>query len=230
MSECRGSVFSYKAVVWDLDGTLYYQNKMRVTMLWKLVSFYALHPLRIKELLAVRKFRKVRELWDRPASSESLEEEQYEYTAKLMGLSPETVREAVETWIYDKPLKYIRACRDEGAARLFSLLKEKGIGCYIFSDYPIEEKLEALGLEADGCYAATDKRLGVLKPDPRGLELIMEDTGFKPGDLLMIGDRDSKDGEAARRAGCDYLILPKSRRAREKKYDLYELQSAGGRP
>ena len=42
-------------------------------MLWKLVSFYALHPLRIKQLFAVRKFRKVRELWDRPASSESLE-------------------------------------------------------------------------------------------------------------------------------------------------------------
>ncbi len=219
MSECKGSVFSYKAVVWDLDGTLYYQNKMRLIMLWKLVSFYLLHPLRIKELFAVRKFRRVREKWDRAASSQSLEKEQYEYTAKLMRLPPETVREAVETWMYEKPLKYIRACRDERAAELFSVLKEKGMGCYIFSDYPIEAKLEALGLKADGCYAATDKRLGVLKPDPRGLELIMEDTGLKPGDLLMIGDRDVKDGEAARRVGCDYLILPKSRGAREKKYD-----------
>ena len=50
MSECRGSVFSYKAVVWDLDGTLYYQNKMRVTMLWKLVSFYAIFYAHISQL------------------------------------------------------------------------------------------------------------------------------------------------------------------------------------
>ena len=196
MSECKGSVFSYKAVVWDLDGTLYYQNKMRLIMLQRLVSFYALHPLRIKELFAVRKFRQIREKWDRGASEEGLEEQQYQYTAKLMGLSAETVREAVETWIYKKPLEIIGECRDDRAAKLFPILKERGMGCYIFSDYPISDKLKALGLEADGCYAATDRRLGVLKPDPKGLELIMEDTGMKPGDILMIGDRDIKDGEA----------------------------------
>ncbi len=207
-------------------------------MLRELFMFYLLHPLRIKELLAVKKFRSIREEWDnidearkREAllqSKESqnipddLESLQYVYTAALLKMAFSEVKRAVETWIYEKPLSFLRSCRDEEAARLFEVLREKGIGIYIFSDYPVTDKLKALGFASDGCYAATDERLGVLKPDPKGLELIMEDFSYKPSEILMIGDRDSRDGEAARRAGCDYVILSKSRKKRNGQYkELY---------
>ncbi len=218
MSDLSKSVFSYKAIVWDLDGTLYYQRRMRLIMLKELIVFYLFHPLRIKELLAVQKFRRVREKWNSSSESADLESEQYACTARLLKLPFETVKNAVETWIYKKPLKFIASCRDEKAAELFGILKKKHIGCYIFSDYPILEKLNALNLSADGYYAATDERLGVLKPDPKGLRLIMEDTGLKPSEILMIGDRDSRDAEAARRAGCDYIILSGSENKRKKQY------------
>ena len=216
MSDFPKSIYEYKAIVWDLDGTLYYQNRMRLIMLKELVKFYALHPFRFKELLAVKKFREIRERWEE--RSDDLESAQYAYVAGALRMSEEAVRSAVETWIYERPLAFIARCRDEKAAELFGKLREKQIGCYIFSDYPVIDKLKALGLQANGCYAATDERLGVLKPDPRGLFLIMEDTGFTPEDILMIGDRDSRDGEAARRAGCDHIILSKSKREREKQY------------
>ena len=40
-----------------------------------------------------------------------------------------------------------------------------------------------------------------------GLNLILEDHALQPSEVLMVGDRDEKDGEAARRAGVDYLIV-----------------------
>ncbi|MCR4658632.1 MAG: HAD family hydrolase [Lachnospiraceae bacterium] len=225
MATKHRSLLSYRAVVWDLDGTLYFQKKMRLIMAAELVKFYLLHPFRIKELLAVRKFRKIRENWHEtevsektPGTEEGLAGQQYAYTASLLKMSKEEVKDAVEEWIYRRPLEYIRRCRDDEAAGIFDLLKKHGISCFIFSDYPIADKLEALGLSADGYYEATDERLGVLKPDPKGLKLIMADHGYGASDIIMIGDRDSRDGEAARRAGCDYLILSSSKKIRNEQY------------
>ncbi|HAG68732.1 MAG TPA: hypothetical protein DCL38_02015 [Lachnospiraceae bacterium] len=225
---------SLKAVVWDLDGTLYYQRRLRLIMLRELTAFCLRHPLRIREVLAVREFRRIRESWDEgearalfasdPSEQSAfdaadLSDRQYKYTARRMKLSEAEVRASVETWIYKKPLEFLRSCRDETAAQLFRQLKAEAIGCYIFSDYPVAEKLKALDMEADGYYSATEERLGVLKPDPKGLILIMEDHKLEPGQLLMIGDRDSRDGEAARRAGCEYLILSSSKRKRRRQYE-----------
>ena len=225
MTETHKLLLSYRAVVWDLDGTLYFQKRMRFIMATELLKHYLLHPFRIKELMAVKKFREIREKWDqtgkdglKDGEEDGLDDAQYAYTASLLRMNKEDVKSAVEEWIYKRPLEYIRRCRDDEAAGLFDLLKENGIACFIFSDYPITDKLEALGLSADGYYAATDERLGVLKPDPKGLFLIMSDHGYKASDILMIGDRDSRDGEAARRAGCDYVILAHSQNARKSQY------------
>lgn len=220
------SIFEYRAVVWDLDGTLYYQRKMRLIMLKEMIKHALCHPLRIKELFAVKKFREIREKWDTlpdrettgDADGADLAKAQYRYVAGLLHMESSAVREAVEAWMYERPLAFIASCRDEEAARLMESLRERGIANYIFSDYPIEDKLKALSLSAEGYYAATDARIGVLKPDPKSLFLIMSEHGLKAEDLFVIGDRDSRDGEAARRAGCAFLILAKSRRERERQY------------
>ncbi|MBR2274630.1 MAG: HAD family hydrolase [Lachnospiraceae bacterium] len=212
-------IFKYKAVVWDLDGTLYFQKKMRFIMAAELLKYYITHPLRIKELIAVKRFREIRECWDKKEKEgESLEDAQYAYTASVLGMGKEDVKRAVEMWIYDRPLAFIRRCRDEKAAEVFLELRKKGIPCYIFSDYPIEDKLGALELVSDGNYAATDERVSALKPDPKGLLLILKDHGLAPSEVLMIGDRDSRDGEAARRAGCDYVVLSRSAEKRKRQY------------
>ncbi|MBQ7562619.1 MAG: HAD family hydrolase [Lachnospiraceae bacterium] len=236
-------IYQYKAVVWDLDGTLYFQKKLRFIMACELLKYYLSHPSRIRELLAIKRFRKIREKWEEiapgsetraalgselQAASEdgteekpvSLEDAQYEYTASVLGMKSEDVKRAVEQWMYEKPLQFLRSCRDEKAAELFSGLKQKGIPCYIFSDYPIEDKLKALELFSDGNYAATDPKVSALKPDPKGLLLILSEHSLEPSEVLMIGDRDSRDGEAARRAGCDYVILSRSKKKRNIQYNL----------
>ena len=215
----------YKALVFDLDGTLYYQRQLRLKMAWMLGGYYLCHFWRIKELLVIKRFREIREHWDElsevsdntahdPGEGKSLEEIQYAYVAGVMNCSPQMVRNIVETWMYEKPLKAVHDTRDEELLEIIRAGRAAGQKIIIWSDYPIEDKLRSLGIEADGMYAATDERIGVLKPDPRGLELIMEDYGLGADEILVIGDRMEKDAEAAVRAGCDRVVLPKDKKGR----------------
>ncbi len=226
------NINDYKALIFDLDGTLYYQRRLRIKMAWMLLSYYLCHFWRIKELFIVKEFRKVREDWDSislgtdasaadsvtTSGAESLEDAQYSYVASRFNCPAGIVKDTIETWMYQKPLKAVYETRDEELLKMIEGYKEKGRKIFIFSDYPIEDKAKALKISVDGMYAATDPRLNELKPSPKGLKLIMEDHGYAPEDILMIGDRMSRDGQSAINAGCDYLILPKSKSKREKLY------------
>ncbi len=225
----KKSIADYRAVVFDLDGTLYYQRRLRITMAVRLLRYYAIHPWRLRELLIVKEFRSVREHWDsivgamsavsKEAQVDSLDQAQYAYVATKMKTTAACVEKMVQVWIYKNPLSALRKSKDEEIGRLIDMLREKGIKVLIFSDYPIEEKLAALELQADGIYSASDERLMELKPSPKGLFLIMQDYGLEPEELFMIGDRHSRDGMAAVAAGVDYLILKKQPRKRRPIYE-----------
>ena len=232
MDKMRKSITEYKAVVFDLDGTLYYQKRLRIKMAWMLLSFYLCHFWRIKDLFIIKRFREVREHWDeldrdkstgsRDEGAQDLETAQYKYLADLMHVSEDRVKGVIETWMYDKPLKTVYETRDRDLLEMIEEIKNRGQKVFIFSDYPIEDKLNVLGLVTNGTYAATDRRLNELKPSPKGLKLIMEDTGFLPEDIIMVGDRMSRAGMAAENAGCDYLILPAAGKERKKLYKYLE--------
>ena len=221
MNSCRNKkITEYRAVVFDLDGTLYFQRKLRLTMACRLAGYYICHPFHIKELLILKEFRSVREHWDE-VSEESLDTAQYRYVAEKMHTTADTVERIIKTWIYENPLSALQKSLDDKIVDLIKKLKEKKLFILIFSDYPIKEKLSALGLSelADGMYSATDERLMELKPSPKGLQLIMEDFHLEPLELLMVGDRYSKDGMSAINAGVDYLILGKTKASRQCIYD-----------
>ena len=94
----------YKAVIFDLDGTLYFQNQLRIRMAIRLLGYYAFHPFQIKDLMLLRKFRLVREKWDTWRVPEewktwSMDQAQYEYVAKKMKSTRERVERIVEKWM-----------------------------------------------------------------------------------------------------------------------------------
>ena len=55
---------------------------------------------------------------------------------------------AVEEWIYRRPLKYLPRVVRPGMAEVLSGLGARGLQVGVFSDYPVADKLEAMGLRA----------------------------------------------------------------------------------
>ncbi len=208
----------YKAVVFDMDGTLYDQKRLRLTMAIRLCLYYFCHPFKIRELFVLKTFREVREHWPETDTDaqENIDRLQYERVATKHHVTAELVEKVVERWIYEDPLSALPKYRDDKLAAYIQALREADIPVYIFSDYPAEDKLKALEIAVDDIYAPGDEREVELKPSPHGLLLLMKEHGLTPEEVLLVGDRDEKDGEAARRAGVDCVIL--SRKVSERQY------------
>ena len=198
----------YDLYVFDVDGTLYYQNKLRLIMGKRLLMYYLFHPLKFKDLIIIKNFRSLRE---NAKDTNGL----FDITAKKCNVSVSRVNEVIKKWIYENPIDALIASKDDTLLAIIDKLKANGKTVAIWSDYEADDKLKALKLSRDYVYTAEQERVGELKPSPKGLNLIMSDLNVPKDKTIMIGDRMVKDGEAAKKAGCDYLILSKSKKKRE---------------
>jgi putative hydrolase of the HAD superfamily len=195
-----------RLAVFDIDGTLYNQRRLRLTMAYELL----LDALRSRSLGTARMLSSYRRLREQLADDEVQNFEQVLLTqmADRCGLPPATVAALAAEWLEQRPLRHIPACRYDGLPELFQRLRARGKRIAILSDYPAPAKLQAVGLAADVIVCAGD--VGVLKPHPHGLQRVMALADAAPGATVMIGDRPERDGAAARRSGVHALI--KSRR------------------
>jgi putative hydrolase of the HAD superfamily len=201
-----------EALIFDVDGTLYDQGKLRRRMLLNLLFSLARNPLFIRDINVLHTFRKKRELLpENGEEGDCIDRRQYEEVAQALGLGVVEVRRIVDDWIFEKPLKHLAQCLYPGVRDLFSILKQKKYKIGIFSDYPCHAKLQALDLKVDAMVCSTDEQVDRLKPHPAGLLFTARELGVPVTNCFFIGDRDDKDGECARRAGMPYLILSRHR-------------------
>ncbi|HBG06019.1 MAG: hypothetical protein A2075_15650 [Geobacteraceae bacterium GWC2_58_44] len=196
-----------RGVILDLDGTLYNQKQLRSTMRRKLIGFYLFRPWLIKELILLVRFRRLREELAE-AGEGGVALQQYAVTARKCNCSSAEVERVVERWMHQAPLPHLAGCRYPFVDNLLSLLSKQQIMAAVLSDYPPEAKLKALGLDHLLSCSSTDPGIDRLKPDPAGLLYICRRWNLSPDQCLVIGDRDERDGEAARRAGMPYLVVP----------------------
>jgi FMN phosphatase YigB (HAD superfamily) len=112
----------------------------------------------------------------------------------------------------ERPLTYVKKCKDDALIALLDRTKNAGTKLIVCSDYPVKEKLEALQFTPDEAYSADD--LGHMKPDAEGLTRILAKQRIDPAACLVIGDRDDKDGMLGANMGADVLILPASKKER----------------
>lgn len=209
------SIYSYKAIIIDMDGTLYYQKPVRICMAMELFLYYLLHFNKIKELFILKKYREIRE---KESSYKDLNfiNNQYEIIAKKFNVNSEYVDKIVKFWMYEKPLKYIFKYADKKLLEAINKLKNNKIEIIIYSDYPVKQKLEVLDLNVNYTFSANDKEILCLKPNPKAIKSIMKRINLIPKDVLFLGDRYEKDGKSAQNVGMDYYILSSSRRKRKK--------------
>jgi FMN phosphatase YigB (HAD superfamily) len=191
-------------VVCDLDGTLYDQRKLRAYLLPRL----GLHALRRTDVRLLRIIAKLRSERERLAELERspFEAELIASVSAATGASLDRVRSVLSEWLEARPLDWLGACVIPGAARFLDALRASGRYVAVLSDYPAVEKLVAMGLSADLALSATDPEIAIQKPSIKGLAHLAAHFGVSPEAVLVIGDRDDRDGEAARRFGAQYLI------------------------
>jgi putative hydrolase of the HAD superfamily len=191
-------------VVFDMDGTLYSQHRLRVRIMRDML-LDAVSRRTLDAIVVLRAYRRIRERLaeqEVPDFGTALVAE----TANVTARSPDEVRSIVEQWIERRPLRYLAACRYPGLLALFAGMRRKGMAIGILSDYPATAKLSALDLHADHIVCASDNGIGLLKPNPRGLQAILDAAGTTPRQTVLIGDRADRDGAAARRLGAWPLI------------------------
>lgn len=210
MSSTAENTMRPKAFIFDVDGTLYDHDGLRR----KLVRSIFFDTLRRpaawakvwRERNAVNLFRSMREtseILDHP----NIASRQYIVPAKHLGMQPTELREIISRYMFSLPCTFLKEFRRPFLTELFDILGQVGIMTAVFSDYPADEKLQALDIEVDIVVDGTMPEVDALKPRPEGLLVTCELLGLEPEECVFIGDRDDKDGECARRAGMPYLLI-----------------------
>lgn len=198
-----------KVVIFDVDGTLYDQKKLRKRMLVSLLTFFILRPWKYRDLLILHRFRQEREKRNGNVGGD-LENRQYEWCAQTTRVSVERIKRVVEYWVFKYPNPYLASYMYPGVKGLFQNLKERGVKIAIYSDYKAVDKISAMGLEADLIVSSTDEIIDRLKPDPKAINYIMNEFNVASDECLFIGDREELDGQCAVNAGVPYQILDKN--------------------
>jgi HAD superfamily hydrolase (TIGR01549 family) len=200
-----------RAVLFDLDGTLYHQAPLRALMALELATLFlrGSPAAASRTIRALAAFRRVREELRQAEPDTPLERLQYEAAARRAGVPVAELEAWAREWIDERPLKYLRRCRRRGLPDLLDGLRDRGLRTGVFSDHPVRSKLRALGvaqaMELQLC--ATDAEIDAFKPDPRGFQRACRLWGLEPAQVLYVGDRVEIDGAGAARAGMPCAIL-----------------------
>ena len=201
-----------RAVLLDVDGTLYRQAPLRAAMAAEL----GVSPLRripcsaLTTWRVLKVFRQVREeLRSAGRTATPLEDLQYDRAAERAGVDASLVRDTVREWILTRPLRYLRACRRPGVEEALRSLVRERIPIGVFSDYPADAKLEALGISqlVSLRLSATDSGINAFKPHPQGFLAACQHWGLPPDRVVYVGDRPSVDAAGAAAAGMACLII-----------------------
>ena len=199
-----------RAVLFDLDGTMYRQKPMRALMTMELMALAITHPLRAPVSWRVlSEFRKAQETLRGQETPRGAAIEQLELTARRTGLSRDEVDTIVAEWMLERPLKHLPRCRAEGLLALLDFLAQRGIKMGVFSDYPPELKLQALGVGGrfSVVLCSSDPAVGMFKPHPRGFLVASARWKVDPSEVLVVGDRPDADAAGAAAAGMPCVIV-----------------------
>lgn len=207
---------SYKAICFDIDGTLYPIGVMNRRILRLCVhhpvfgmryrknrheyrrcqgAFTQKVPLRWREAMIMQNLT-----GDEP--SKAFCEDDYRSTY-----------DKLQRYIY-QPMRrlYAKTKTFDGVAETFQTIRDKGLKIGVFTDFPLfDNKLKGLGLSDLVDFAASSDDVGFLKPDTHCLEYLLYNLGMDPKDVLYVGDSYDKDVLGAHAAGIDAVLVNTSR-------------------
>jgi len=206
-----------RAVVFDLDGTLYRQGPVRRRMLRRLVGAHWSRPvagLRTARMLGA--YRHAQESLRADGFEGDVAREQLACASERCGADPVDIEMCVATWMEEAPLNAVAASARAGLIETLDALAAKHVRLAVVSDYPAISKLQALGVadHFDVVVTAQDRRVRAFKPNPRSLLVALEDLGVERQEALFVGDRLDVAALAAAAAGVRFVLIGARRGSR----------------
>ena len=198
---------AYDLIIFDMDGTLYFQRGMRFRMAMRLIRHALSEKHGIRDLSLILKYRRLREKWD---SSMTIDDEGlFALLSEQTGTDINVTRDVITEWMFVNPMDAVRECRDQELIKVIGRLLSDGKQVCIYSDYPTADKCRAVGLpETIPQYYCGQDEIKTMKPNPSGLFYILSRyPGIPKNKAIMVGDRADRDGSAADNAGIASLIL-----------------------
>ena len=205
----------YKAICFDIDGTLYPIG----TMNRRIFRLSVPHPLfGMKYRKARREFRRHQANFrqDIPFRwREAMIVQNGTGSEPEEVFSEESFRKKygktygrLNSWAYDKMKKlYVKTRTFDGVARTFEKIKNNGLKLGVFTDFPLFDKLQGMNLAQYVDFAASSDDVGRLKPDTHCFEYLLYNLKMDPQDVLYVGDSYEKDIVGADAAGLDAVLV-----------------------
>lgn len=200
-------------IVFDVDGTLYYQAPVRRAMLLRLLWAAVPQPLAGWRMFRTLHAYRAAQEHLRGRLAGDAESEQIRFVCERTGRDRASVVACVERWMEQEPLSVLPRCIHRGLPEFLGACKARGLRLAAVSDYPADAKLRALGIADlfDLVLSAQTPEVGVFKPHPRGLLLAAERLDADVRECLYVGDRAEVDAAAAEAAGMPCVILTRKK-------------------
>lgn len=183
---------SIRAVAFDLDGTLYPSWQMALSS----IHLMAFHPRLLFAFSRARKeIRRVRPIDDFRITQARL-------VAAHMKIEPPEAYDLIDRKMYRAWKTSFRCIRPfAGCREVIEELKRRGLKLAVLSDFPVEHKLEFLGLAGYWDKVCTSETVKYLKPNPEPFLQLAKDLGIPPEEILYVGNSYHYDIVGARRTG-----------------------------
>jgi HAD superfamily hydrolase (TIGR01549 family) len=216
LSRAESADNGIRGIVFDVDGTLYWQMPLRVYMGIMLLLHHLVKPRQLfLTVKAISAYRRAQEQLRRTKQQDGdCRQRQLALAASQSALPIVAVQDIIEEWFEKKPLAFIRYTRKRNLVSELRRLQQKGYTLGIFSDYPAENKLKALGLRDffPVIVSCQDRDVNGYKPWTNGFDVIARKMGLDPHQIVYVGDRREVDVMGAGNAGMNAFLVKNGHR------------------
>jgi len=200
--------------IFDVDGTLYDQKSVRLVMLGKLLRYYGLRPKKLKELLAVQMFRHI---WNNRAGRNMTMDELNRSIGKKLKLTEDKIRKIINKWMFTEPMNAVSDAAYQDVAEYIQKQYLAGKRIVVYSDYPVEAKMKALGLPYHQMFVSGEGITPEHKPSETSIRAIINCLAVPKERVIYIGNSNKKDKKSAEAGEISYCDIKEFRKSINKK-------------
>ncbi len=187
-----------RAVAFDIDGTLYPEQKFFL----KCIPDAVKDPLLFYGFCRARKHIRLHDLYEPPFHREQAVRVLKSLHRRADENRIEQIQQRLEKRYYSRWDHLFHGMKPfDGSSHALAELRKRGYLLAAMSDFPVGIKLEVLGLEEHFLFSFSSEEVGYLKPSRVPFMTLCDELGMHPSEVLYVGNSVSKDIAGSRDAG-----------------------------